>query len=308
MSNQREYLQLHLLVLLGSFIPMIGILITLPPVEIIFLRTLIAAVLLFGFLRWQKVPLDHHWRANWRFLLAGSLTSVYWTLMMLSAKISNASVCLVGIATAPLWVSFINPFFTGRRINFNQTITGVNAVFGVYMIFSSDFDYDWGLWVAILAGGFGALVTVINSRISRRGNHYVITFYQMSGACLGTALFLPLYQFYLVPGGLNLTPTLQDMLLILFLALIFSIYAYSLLIRIMKRLSPFTVALTTNLSPIYGITGAILFFGKSEMMNIYFYSGATIIIASVMAQPLVEWFFREDEIPEETATAASVEG
>ena len=49
----------------------------------------------------------------------------------------------------------------------------------------------------------------------------------------------------------------------------------------MKTLSAFTVVLTVNLEPVYGIIMAFLIFGESETMSIKFYIGTLVIVSTV---------------------------
>ena len=50
----------------------------------------------------------------------------------------------------------------------------------------------------------------------------------------------------------------------------------------MKYLTPYTVMLTINLEPIYGIILGILVFTESEKMSADFYIGAAIILITVI--------------------------
>ena len=50
----------------------------------------------------------------------------------------------------------------------------------------------------------------------------------------------------------------------------------------MKYLSPYTVMLTINLEPVYGIFLAFLIFGDAEKMSDSFYYGAAIILSTVI--------------------------
>ena len=289
MSAPKDYLQLHFVVFLGSFVPMMALLINLPPVEIVFFRTLIAMILLGMFIYYKHLHFILPRKQLIELLGSGVITSIYWILLLLSAKISTASVCLVGIATSPLWVSFLNPLINKKKFDYLQILTGLTAMFGIYMITSSRFNYGWGLAVSVVAAMFGALLTILNGRLAKNNNHFVITFYQMAGAWLGTTIFLPFYGKYLAPEGLQLNPGLVDMGLIVGMAFVFSIYAYSVFIKVMKKIPAFTVTLAANLSPVYGIITALLVFRRNEVMSMYFYAGALIIIFSVVAYPLVEF-------------------
>jgi drug/metabolite transporter (DMT)-like permease len=50
----------------------------------------------------------------------------------------------------------------------------------------------------------------------------------------------------------------------------------------MKWITPFTVMLTINLEPIYGILLALVVFGDAEYMSAAFYIGAAIILGTVL--------------------------
>jgi drug/metabolite transporter (DMT)-like permease len=229
-------------------------------------------------------------------LIVGLITAVYWTLHALAAKIANSSVTLVGVATSPLWVSVINPIITNKRMDYYQILTGICAVFGVYMIFGSGFEYGLGLFIAIIAAFFGALVTVLNAQFAKSQNLYVVSFYQMSGAWVGSMLLFPFFNYF---NNTSLhSPQIIDILLIIFIALTSSIYGYSVLIKVMRLISPFTVVLVSNLSPVYGMLAALFIHGKSEMMNMYFYAGTLVILFSVIAYPLMEMAAKSKVIQE----------
>ena len=51
---------------------------------------------------------------------------------------------------------------------------------------------------------------------------------------------------------------------------------------LLKFISPYSVVLTYNLEPIYGIIMAVIFFGNSEKMSLSFYIGLFLILFSVI--------------------------
>ncbi len=285
MPTRNDYIQLHFIVLLNSFIPRIFIEISVPSVEIVFLRTLTAIVILGLYIWYKKYYLQVETKHIIHLLLTGVLTSAYWILLSDSAKLSNVSVTLVGISTTSLWVSIINFIWGQGKPGMYQIVTGLLAVFGVYIVYNSKFEYDLGFTVAIVAAFAGGLLTVLNARLAKIHNHYVVTFYQMIGASFGAVIFAP---FYLLTHDLNLNPTERDLVLIVGLAFVFSVYSYSVFIKVMKRISAFVVALTANLSPIYGILIAYFMYHETERMSTEFYIGTLIILLSVFLFPFLE--------------------
>jgi drug/metabolite transporter (DMT)-like permease len=53
-------------------------------------------------------------------------------------------------------------------------------------------------------------------------------------------------------------------------------------VYLLKFISPYSVVLTYNLEPIYGIIMAVLFFGNNEKMSFSFYIGLFLILFSVI--------------------------
>ncbi|WP_044202019.1 DMT family transporter [Flammeovirga sp. OC4] len=294
-DNKRAYIELHFWILCSSTIPIINIYISLSSVEIVFLRTMTAFVMIFIFLSIKKISLKVKTSHVLLLVFTGMLTSIYWVLFVIAAKTSNTSVTLVGMATTPVWVSFVYPIFSKKRPTFNELMTGLSALFGVYMIFSSSFAYSEGMFTAILAAFFAALVTILTSKSSRKYHYLVITFYQMLGAFLATAAVLPYYLKFIKQGSFSI-PTPTDIILIIVLAIVFSIVAYSSIVKVMKKITPFSISLANNLAPIYGGVIAYFFFGESEIMDLYFYGGAFIIAFAILAMPLAKFIFKLNKV------------
>src|SRR5690606_37797841 len=120
----------------------------------------------------------------------------------------------------------------------------------------------------------------------------IITFYEMIGACLFTALILLGYQVYYMDVALQLVPTAMDWLWLFLLAGICTVYAFSVSVELMKRLTAFAVNLTVNLEPVYGIILAVLLFGEKEKMTPGFYLGTSVILLSVCLYPLFNFIYK----------------
>ena len=293
-SNVRTYVLLHMIVLLSSFIPSIVLLIDMPAIELLFLRTLAAFFMLLVLMNKRVSPRLFKKKELVHMISSGILVFFYWGLSFISAKISTASVCLVGMATTSLWISFLDPLLSNRKSRPFQVLVGMNAILGIYIIFNSDFDYGWGLAIGIIGAIFGALLTIYNAKLAHQHNAYVVTFYQMSGALISTIIFLPFYYyFFLVPNGesFQFDASIVDYTLILGLAFVFSIYAYSIFISIMKSIPPFTVALVSNLNPVYGTAAAILLF-QETVMNTGFYIGTGLLLLSVFTYPILNDYMK----------------
>jgi drug/metabolite transporter (DMT)-like permease len=164
-------------------------------------------------------------------------------------------------------------------------------IMGLYVIFRFEFEYAWGLTLGVISAFLGSLFTVLNGKWTHDYDHYAITFYEMIGAWISIMLFLPWYA-ELQSEGLQLLPTGFDWLYLTILALVCTVYAYSISVELMKRISAFAINLTVNLEPVYGIILAVLIFGESEKMTSGFYWGTGIIVLAVLSYPVLNRILR----------------
>lgn len=295
MPNLRDHATLHFIVLIWGFTAILGKLITIPAVELVFYRTLIASLLLGLIIFQRRQSLKLSWVAGLKILGTGLLISAHWILFFASANISTVSVCLAGMATATLWTSILDPLINWRRIKPFEIFIGLVIMLGLYVVFRFEFDHVTGLVLALVSAILAALFTVINGNLIKKYNHTIITFYEMAGACLGSALFLPFYVQYFFPErGLKLVPdALVDWVYIGILAMVCTVYAYTVAVKLMTKFSPFAINLTVNLEPVYGIVLAFLIFGNAEKMTTGFYLGTFIILLAVLAYPYLDKYFEE---------------
>ena len=293
MAQFKHYLLLHFVVLIWGFTAVLGLLISIPAVEIVFYRTLIAAATLAVVLLIGRKPWVLPQTTVMAILGTGALIAAHWILFFAAARVANASVCLAGMATCSLWTSLLEPWMTGRKIRVYEVGLGLLVIVGLYVIFRFEFDHALGLSMAIASAVLGAVFTILNARFAQRHDAYVITFYEMTGACLSVALFFPIYGAYLSEAGtLLLVPTLSDWGYLLVLALVCTLYAFSVSVQLMRYVTAFAMNLTNNLEPVYGILLAVLVFGEKETMSLPFYVGTAIILLSVLAYPVIRRVLR----------------
>ena len=293
-TTSKDYLLLHFIVFIWGFTAILGALVTIPSVELVFYRTLFAFLSLLVILYIKKKSFKLGRGDFFKILGVGVIIAVHWITFFAAIKISTVSVCLAGLATTSFWTSFLEPLICRTKLKWYEVALGVVVIGGLYIIFKFEFNHKMGLFLGIFSGFFGALFSVINGRFVDRHDPYVITFYEMLGAFLGTVVMLPLYYFILTEGlsAVQLMPTGMDIVYIGLLALVCTVYPFAAAIELMKRLSVFTINLTVNLEPIYGIILAIIILGAKETMSSQFYIGTAIILASVIIHPILNHYYK----------------
>jgi drug/metabolite transporter (DMT)-like permease len=277
MSVTSDYLKLHFIVWIWGFTAILGLLISIPAVEIVFFRTLIAFGTLGIILLLRKTNFKVGKREIFKILGTGFIIAAHWILFFAAARVSTASVCLAGIATCSLWTSFLEPIMNRTKIKNFEVFLGLTVLGGLYVIFRFEFNHALGLGMAILSALLASIFSVINGKLTKKHNPYMITFYEMLGAWLGTLIFLPFYSYYFTNGeGINLIPVGMDWIWLAILGI---------------------VNLTVNLEPIYGIILAVLVIGEKEKMQPEFYLGTLIILLSVLAYPFLNKMHKKKAQP-----------
>ncbi|MDH5397573.1 MAG: DMT family transporter [Cyclobacteriaceae bacterium] len=284
----KDNLKLHFLVLIWGFTAILGKLISIPSVEIVFYRTLLSAIGLGLLLVWKRHRFGLRWQENLRILGIGALIGVHWVLFFASAKVSNVSVCLVGMATTSLWTSMVEPLFNRRRLRKHELFLGSAVLVGLYIVFRAELSdqYILGLLLAVVSALLAALFSVLNAKITSQYNHHFITFWEMVGAFLIVVVFMPIYGLFFTGGVIQLIPQSIDWFYLILLAWGCTVFPWSAMIEMLRRMTAFAVNMTINLEPVYGIALAFIIFGESEKMNLGFYLGTAIILAAVFIYPV----------------------
>jgi drug/metabolite transporter (DMT)-like permease len=288
-ATYRDYFKLHFIVFLFGFTAILGKLISLPNVEMVFYRTLFAAIGMATVILLNKgsfkVPLPNDF---WILSLTGLIVAGHWLAFFGSGRLSNPSVSLVGFATCSFWAALIEPIAKRNKIRPMEVGLGIGVLIGLYIIFSFDFRYITGLLLGIASGLTAAIFSVINSKLVTRISSLTITFYEMVAACTGMAIFLPFYQAFFNEGPIRLIASLSDWFYLALLGWVCSVYAYSQMIDLSKKLSVFFIQLALNLEPVYGIALALIIFGEQEVMGWNFYLGTLVILTAVALYPLLK--------------------
>lgn len=292
MSNKgllKDYFWLNMVVLAWGFTAVLGLLISLDSVLIVIYRTLMAITALLFIFSFKKIRFRLPFQVLLKIFFTGFLIGLHWILFFWAAQESTASVTLAGMATISLWTAIIEPLANKGNVKWYELILGLIVILGLYVIFQVESGYWLGLSMAVLSAFVGACFTVINGHFAKKHHPYVITFYEMAGAGIFAVLFLPLYATYFTSETLSYFPRGWDWFWLLVLSQVCTVFAFSVSVELMKRLTAFAINLTVNLEPVYGILLAVMVFGEKEKMTSGFYLGTMIIVGAVCLYPLIHY-------------------
>jgi drug/metabolite transporter (DMT)-like permease len=183
------------------------------------------------------------------------------------------------------FASILEPLFYGRKVLWYEVFFGLIIIAGLAMIMNVEVSYFEGMLYALVSIILGVLFTLMNGKLIENHDSAVIAFYEF----VAGALFISLY--YLFQHKFTskfFTLTFNNWVLILILASVCTAYAFTASVKVMEKLSPYTVMLTTNLEPVYGIVLAYFIIGGKEKMSTSFYIGAIIIIITVILNGIIK--------------------
>lgn len=282
---KKAFLQLHIAVFLAGFTGILGRLITFNEGLIVWYRLLFTAItmwILFSIRRRLKgIPFTDILKVTG----VGFIAAMHWVTFYGSIKYSNVSVALVCFSSIGFFTAIFEPLILKRRVRWMELLLGVITIAGIYVIFRFDTQYKTGIIIGMVSAVLASLFPIYNRQFLQRMNVETMLTWQLSGGFLVLSLLLPFYL-QRFPSD-HFIPTWSDLAWLLVLAWLCSVLAFQLSGNALKRLSAFTVNLTYNLEPVYGILLAFVVYRENELLSKWFYLGFAIIAVALITHILL---------------------
>ena len=272
--------KLHLIILLLGLTGIVGAIVTLDSVIVVWYRMVFAIIGLYLYFLYKRESLKVDKDNLLKIMGTGVLVSLHWIFFFESIKVSNVSVALACFASTSLFASILEPIFYKRKIIAYEIAFGICVIIGLYLIFKFESAYAKGIFFALLSALLDVLFVIFNGKLIKKNNAKIITFYELIGGIIFTSIYLIFTQKI---NASFFTMSFLDFNCLLFLGIICTSFAFVVTTDIMREVSPYTIAISFNLDPIYSILFALLFFGKNEFMSLGFYIGTVVILSTVFA-------------------------
>lgn len=295
---KKAFLQIHLAVLLWGFTGVLGKAISLTAPVLVWYRMLITALIIGAIITWRKEWTPVTRKDLRRIIGIGIMYAVHWVAFYASIKYANASIAMVCLATASVFTALLDPLLNKGRFKTIEILLSFVAVAGVYCIYALQphdtgagqqmKDFELGIALGVIASIISAIFTVLNKPLAEVYPARNLVFYEMTTGLVFLSIAAP---FYLMQHpGETLLPQGLDYLWIFLLSYCCTVWGQSLAMSALKKLSAFTITLSVNLEPVYGIVLAFLIFKENNQLGLGFYLGMGLIFASLMIQvALLVW-------------------
>lgn len=292
---KKAFMQLHIAVFLAGFTGIFGRLIDLNEGWLTWYRLLITAstmwVIFLLAKKLKRIP-----SADILKLAGiGFLAAIHWVTFYGSIKYANVSVALVCFSSVGFFTALLEPLFLRSRIKWVELLLGLLVMVAISLIFHFDPQYKTGIILGIISAVLIASAIIFLKQLVERINPETLLTWQMTGAFASLSAIMPLYH-YLFPTD-YIFPDTSDWLWLLLLSWFCSVIAFQFTAYSLKKLSAFTVNLTFNLEPVYGIILAFVIFKENELLSKWFFIGFGIIAFALVAHVFILIWEHKKTIP-----------
>ena len=283
----KSHLQLHLIVFIWGFTAVLGALITIKEASLVWYRMLLAGIFLLLYLLVTKKSFLLPIKEILKLVLVGFLIALHWIFFFKAINISNVSITLAMFSLGAFIASILEPLFYNRKILWYEVFFGMIIIAGLSIIMKVEIHYLNGMLCALFSIFIGVIFTLINGKLIQKHDSTVIALYEFFAGFVFVTIYLLIENKF---SKSFFQISTNDFILILLLSSVCTAFAFTASVNVMKKLSPYTVMLTTNLEPVYGIFLAYFIIGGSEKMSISFYVGSIIILITVILNGVVKHY------------------
>ncbi|MBM3416372.1 MAG: DMT family transporter [Bacteroidetes bacterium] len=282
---KKAFIQLHIAVFLAGFTGILGRLIDLNEGLLVWYRLLITSATMWVLFtitkKIKKIPVKDILKLSG----IGFLAALHWVAFYGSIKYANVSVALVCFSAIGFFTTLLEPILLRVRFKWVEVMLGLVVMTGIYLIFHFDPQYKKGIILGILSAVFISIVIILLKQFVKRINPETLLTYQLTGGLITLSAVMPVYlqQFptaYIFPDA-------DDWMWLLVLSWLCSVIAFQFTAYALKRLSAFTVNLTFNMEPVYGILLAFIVYRENELLSKWFFIGFAMIAAALIIHVLM---------------------
>ena len=262
---------MHLTVFVWGFTAILGRLISVGAIALVWYR-LVFVVLVMG-------------RLLRTLYLAGVFVALHWLLFYGCIKYAGVAVAVLCLSSLTFFTALLEPVVFRRSLRIGELTVGFLVMVGVSLLVRLEAHADMlGLAMGLGSAFFSAAFGTLNGRLSPLVRGEVMTFYELSSATVVTTVFVVVWP------GQGVTPwtlSLTDLGLLLALAVGCTVLPWLWSLRVLRTLSPYTVALAVSLEPVYSMLLAYFIFPDAERLHARFYAGTGILLTLVAANTWV---------------------
>ncbi len=276
---KKAFIQLHIAVFLAGFTGILGRLIDLNEGLLVWYRLLITSVTMWILFAITKKLRIIAWKDILKLSGIGFLAALHWDTFYGSVKVANVSVALICFSAVGFFTALVEPLLLRVRFKWIEMLLGLVVMAGIYLIFHFDPRYKTGIILGIISALLISIAIILLKQMMKRINPETALTYQLTGGLVALSAVMPFYLNWFPTN--YIFPDLNDWLWLLVLAWLCSVVAFQFSAYALRRLSAFTVNLTFNMEPVYGIILAFMVYRENALLSKWFFIGFALIAAAL---------------------------
>jgi drug/metabolite transporter (DMT)-like permease len=271
----KSLIHFHFIVFIFGFTAILGSLISIDSLELVWYRMAIASIVLLIYAAVFKKQITVPKSLILKLLISGMIIALHWVTFFKAIKVSNVSITLSILSLGAFLTSFLEPLFYGRKIILYEIIFGLIVVIGMSLIFNSQYHYLEGIIYALISVLLSVFFGLINGKLIKEASSLAISIYELLGGVLLISIIL-LFSDRIDSEFFDISKI--DFYWLLILATVCTAYAFVISVDVLKHLSPYSLMISINMEPVYGIILAIIFLNESKDLSSNFYLGFILIL------------------------------
>lgn len=284
-NKLKSLIHFHFIVFIFGFTAILGSLISIDSLALVWYRMLIAFIFLIFIVVIFKINIKVSNKLLIKLLFCGVLISLHWITFFKAIKVSNVSITLSVLSLGAFLTSFLEPLFYKRKIIPYEVFLGVFVVIGTSLIFKSQYYYIEGIFYALISVFLSVIFGLINGKLIKQASPLIISIYELLGGVVLITLILIFigdfnFDFF------NLSKI--DWFWLLLLGSVCTAYAFVISVKVLKHLTPYSLMISINMEPVYGIILAIIILNENSELSTEFYIGFILIFISVILNGIIK--------------------
>lgn len=262
-------------VLLWGATAVLGHLISIHAIPLVWYRLLLTVPTLLVVVPLRGLTFRVTRRQLWHYSVTGAFIGLHWVCFYGAIKQAGIGTAVITLSTLAFWTSLLEPIAFRRAIAPVELAIGCLVVVGAALLAKYELKADalglsLGFASAMLASVFG----VLNGKLTRGERPERLLFYEMTAALI--VVSIPFAFDHSSVSG-------EDLGWLAILAVMCTVIPQLLMLVVLRTLPPFTVALATNLEPVYALLLAAVALPHYESPSTRFYAGAALLIGLLIA-------------------------
>jgi len=255
----------------------LGRYIALPPPVSIWVRSLIALILLVLYARYKKFNFQINWKNHGAAVCwSGILMAIHWITYFFALQWSNVAIGMLSLFTYPIITVFLEPFFIPVKLQKMHLLLGGLILFGIYFLVPA-FDLKNSGTQGLLIGLFSALAYALRNLILKKhnamGNGSIQMIYQLG---IVVILLAPVLWLYPEADIVSQWPYL------FILGAITTALGHTLFLSSFSHFNISTASIMSSIQPLFGVLlGALFLYEIPTLKSVI---GGALILTTVLIE------------------------